>query len=138
MTLMILITFFCVLQWSSSRRITWVSFQDTILIIEGYKGLMRYFSRCVHEYMDVYSEAVSGEAGELVTSPFGGRYCGPIPPRRRVSLHRAIAISFFTDKTYTPTTLFHGTYRFINDCNLICFGLQTLCFHNGLTLIVFS
>lgn len=74
--------------------------------------------RCVHEYMDVYSEAVSGEAGELVTSPFGGRYCGPIPPRRRVSLHRAIAISFFTDKTYTPSTLFHGTYRFINDCNL--------------------
>ncbi|XP_077288055.1 tolloid-like protein 1 [Arctopsyche grandis] len=70
---------------------------------------------CVHEYMDVYSEAVSGEAAELVTSPFGGRYCGPIPPRRRVSLHRAIALSFFTDKTYTPSTLFQGTYSFIND-----------------------
>lgn len=66
--------------------------------------------------MDVYSEAVSGEAAELVTSPFGGRYCGPIPPRRRVSLHRAIALSFFTDKTYTPSTLFQGTYSFINDC----------------------
>lgn len=75
--------------------------------------------RCVHEYMDVYSEAVSGEAGELVNSPFGGRYCGPIPPRRRVSLHRAVALSFFTDKPHTLPTLFQGTYKYINDCKII-------------------
>ncbi|KAI8420677.1 hypothetical protein MSG28_007909 [Choristoneura fumiferana] len=53
-------------------------------------------------------------AGELVNSAFGGRYCGPIPPRRRVSLHRAVALSFYTDKPYTPPTLFTGSYQFIN------------------------
>lgn len=68
----------------------------------------------MHEYMDIYSEMASLETGELVNSAFGGRYCGPIPPRRRVSLHRAVALSFYTDKTYTPPTLFTGTYQFIN------------------------
>lgn len=72
----------------------------------------------MHEYMDIYSEMASLEAGELVNSAFGGRYCGPIPPRRRVSLHRAVALAFFTDHTYTPPTLFAGTYRFINACEL--------------------
>ncbi|GBP77687.1 Dorsal-ventral patterning tolloid-like protein 1 [Eumeta japonica] len=69
---------------------------------------------CMHEYLDIYSELASLEAGELVNSAFGGRYCGPIPPRRRVSLHRAIALAFFTDKPYTPATLFAGTFQFIN------------------------
>ncbi|XP_037976110.2 cubilin isoform X2 [Plutella xylostella] len=69
---------------------------------------------CMHEYMDIYSEMASLEAGELVNSAFGGRYCGPIPPRRRVSLHRAVALSFFTDNNYTPPTLFTGSYEFIN------------------------
>ncbi|XP_047026079.1 cubilin isoform X2 [Helicoverpa zea] len=69
---------------------------------------------CMHESMDIYSEMASLEAGELVNSAFGGRYCGPIPPRRRVSLHRAVALSFYTDKMYTPPTLFTGTYQFIN------------------------
>ncbi|CAG4970135.1 unnamed protein product [Parnassius apollo] len=69
---------------------------------------------CMHEYMDIYSEMTSLEASELVNSAFGGRYCGPIPPRRRVSLHRAVALAFYTDKPYTPPTLFTGTYRFIN------------------------
>ncbi|XP_053605685.1 cubilin isoform X2 [Plodia interpunctella] len=69
---------------------------------------------CMHEYMDIYSEMASLETVELVNSAFGGRYCGPIPPRRRVSLHRAVALSFYTDKMYTPPTLFTGTYRFIN------------------------
>ncbi|XP_048477631.1 tolloid-like protein 2 isoform X4 [Plutella xylostella] len=68
----------------------------------------------MHEYMDIYSEMASLEAGELVNSAFGGRYCGPIPPRRRVSLHRAVALSFFTDNNYTPPTLFTGSYEFIN------------------------
>ncbi|XP_026333474.1 CUB domain-containing protein 2 [Hyposmocoma kahamanoa] len=52
---------------------------------------------CFHEYMDIYSEMASLEQSELVNSAFGGRYCGPIPPRRRVSLHRAVALAFFTD-----------------------------------------
>ncbi|XP_071055238.1 cubilin isoform X2 [Onthophagus taurus] len=70
---------------------------------------------CIHEYMDVYSEVVQPDAGELINSPFGGRYCGPIPPRRRVSLYRAIALAFYTDKNVSTSDLFTGRYQFIND-----------------------
>ncbi|KYB29011.1 Cubilin-like Protein [Tribolium castaneum] len=70
---------------------------------------------CVHEYMDVYSEVVQPDAAELINSPFGGRYCGPIRPRRRVSLYRAIALAFYTDKNVSTSDLFTGRYAFIND-----------------------
>ncbi|XP_025831406.1 cubilin isoform X2 [Agrilus planipennis] len=70
---------------------------------------------CIHEYMDVYSEVVHTESAELINSPFGGRYCGPIPPRRRVSLYRAIALSFYTDKNASSPDLFRGRYAFVND-----------------------
>ncbi|KAI8044078.1 hypothetical protein M5D96_000228 [Drosophila gunungcola] len=70
---------------------------------------------CVHEYMDIYSEVQSSEPAELINSPFGGRYCGTIPPRRRISMYRAVAISFFSNKNVT-TDLFEGTFRFINAC----------------------
>ncbi|XP_067618413.1 uncharacterized protein [Eurosta solidaginis] len=69
---------------------------------------------CVHEYMDIYSEVQSSDPAELINSPFGGRYCGTIPPRRRISMYRAIAISFFTNKNVSTPDLFEGTYRFIN------------------------
>ncbi|XP_032596426.1 cubilin isoform X2 [Drosophila grimshawi] len=68
---------------------------------------------CVHEYMDIYSEVQSSEPAELINSPFGGRYCGTIPPRRRISMYRAVAISFFSNKNVS-TDLFEGTFRFIN------------------------
>lgn len=76
--------------------------------------------------MDVYSEVVQPDAAELINSPFGGRYCGPIPPRRRVSLYRTLALAFCTDKNASTSDLFAGRYAFINDCKseskiLICF-----------------
>lgn len=74
---------------------------------------------CVHEYMDVYSEVVQPDAAELINSPFGGRYCGAIPPRRRVSLYRAVALAFYTDKNASSSDLFEGRYAFINDCKWI-------------------
>ncbi|XP_055525467.1 cubilin isoform X3 [Wyeomyia smithii] len=70
---------------------------------------------CVHEYMDVYAEVQSSDPAELINSPFGGRYCGPIPPRRRISLYRAIALSFYTDKNSTTPDIFEGRYAFINE-----------------------
>ncbi|XP_046405387.1 tolloid-like protein 1 isoform X1 [Ischnura elegans] len=70
---------------------------------------------CIHEYLDVYAEVEDTEASELINSPFGGRYCGPIPPRRRISLHRTLALGFYTDKNYTTADLFRGRYLFIND-----------------------
>lgn len=68
--------------------------------------------------MDVYAEVVQPDPGELINSPFGGRYCGTIPPRRRVSLYRAVALAFYTDKNATAPDLFSGRYTFINDCEL--------------------
>ena len=75
-------------------------------------------NRCVHEYLDVYSEVQQAEPSELINSPFGGRFCGPIPPRRRISLHRTLALAFYTDKNSTSADIFAGVYRFINDCKL--------------------
>lgn len=66
--------------------------------------------------MDIYAEVQSPDPAELINSPFGGRYCGPIPPRRRISLYRAIALSFYTGKNQTSPDLFEGRYSFINEC----------------------
>ncbi|XP_043504117.1 dorsal-ventral patterning tolloid-like protein 1 isoform X1 [Polistes fuscatus] len=69
---------------------------------------------CSHEYMDIYSEIRSENTTKLIETPFGGRFCGPIPPRKRVSLYQGIALSFYTDKNITLPTLFSGEYTFIN------------------------
>ncbi|XP_018403531.1 PREDICTED: neuropilin-2-like, partial [Cyphomyrmex costatus] len=69
---------------------------------------------CVHEYLDIYSEIRSENTTKLIETPFGGRFCGPIPPRRRVSLYQGIALSFYTDKNVTLPNIFSGIYRFIN------------------------
>lgn len=82
--------------------------------------------RCIHEYLDVYSEVQQSEATELINSPFGGRYCGPIPPRRRISLYRTIALAFYTDKNSTYQGLFSGRYTFVNDCK--CYKLTEISY----------
>ncbi|XP_012271298.1 cubilin isoform X3 [Orussus abietinus] len=69
---------------------------------------------CFHEYMDVYTEIRSENTTKLIETPFGGRFCGPIPPRRRVSLYQGIALSFYSDKNITLPDLFGGRYTFIN------------------------
>lgn len=69
--------------------------------------------------MDIYTEVQSPDPAELINSPFGGRYCGPIPPRRRISLYRAIALSFFTTKNSVSPDLFAGRYQFMNECKEI-------------------
>jgi len=79
------------------------------------KGLF-FLSSCIHEYMDIYSEIRSENTTKLIETPFGGRFCGPIPPRRRVSLYQGIALSFYTDKNITLPNVFSGIYRFINAC----------------------
>ncbi|XP_058800647.1 dorsal-ventral patterning tolloid-like protein 1 isoform X2 [Phymastichus coffea] len=69
---------------------------------------------CVHEFLDIYSEIRTDNATKLIDTPFGGRYCGPISPRKRVSLYQGIALSFYTDKNVTVPSLFSGRYAFIN------------------------
>lgn len=66
--------------------------------------------------MDIYSEVQSSDPADLINSPFGGRYCGLNLPRRRISLYRAIALSFFTNKNASSADLFTGRFSFINAC----------------------
>lgn len=68
--------------------------------------------------MDIYTEVQSSDAADLINSPFSGRFCGPVPPRRRVSLYRSIALSFYTIKNETTPDVFTGTYTFIPDCTV--------------------
>ncbi|XP_032784662.2 LOW QUALITY PROTEIN: cubilin [Daphnia magna] len=72
---------------------------------------------CSHEYIDLYTEIPDSEPMDLIHSPFGGRYCGQIPPRRRVSLYRTAVLAFFTDKnsSIVDDLLFQGTYLFFKD-----------------------
>lgn len=84
-----------------------------------YICISHFILRCLHEYMDIYAEIQSSDPAELINSPFSGRHCGPIPPRRRVSLYRAIALSFFTTKNITTPDVFEGTYGFINESEQI-------------------
>lgn len=72
----------------------------------------------------MYSEVQQPDTSELINSPFGGRYCGLIPPRRRISLYRALALGFYTDKNASHPELFSGIYAFINDCKLLCTGVN--------------
>ncbi|KRT80064.1 CUB domain-containing protein, partial [Oryctes borbonicus] len=104
--------------WSHSRQCIY-----TFLAVPGQRVEVVFTSfalrgtppDCIHEYMDVYSEVSQPDPSELINSPFGGRYCGPIPPRRRISLYRAIALAFYTDKNISTSDLFSGRYQFIND-----------------------
>ncbi|XP_047737620.1 bone morphogenetic protein 1-like isoform X2 [Hyalella azteca] len=69
---------------------------------------------CSHEYLDIFTEATDPNK-DLLKTPFGGRYCGKISPRLRISWHKTIHIAFFTDNNITTPDLFSGTYKFIND-----------------------
>ncbi|KAA0197040.1 hypothetical protein HAZT_HAZT007095, partial [Hyalella azteca] len=64
--------------------------------------------------MDIFTEATDPNK-DLLKTPFGGRYCGKISPRLRISWHKTIHIAFFTDNNITTPDLFSGTYKFIND-----------------------
>jgi len=53
--------------------------------------------------------------GSLIETPFGGRHCGKIPPRPRISLYRAISFVFLSDRDNVTEARFSGTYEFIPD-----------------------
>ena len=37
---------------------------------------------CYHEYLDLFTELRKPDDQSLIQTPFGGRYCGKIPPRQ--------------------------------------------------------
>lgn len=69
---------------------------------------------CLEEYMDIYSEVRELDT-DLLSTPFGGRFCDQYIPRDRVSLYRTIVLSFHTEKSQViGERAFKGTYEFIN------------------------
>ena len=70
---------------------------------------------CQHEYLDVFSE-LRQPGEDLLHTPFGGRFCGMIAPRPRISLYNSLVLGFYTDQNSTDQNLFFGTYQFINAC----------------------
>ncbi|GAB6032822.1 CUB domain containing protein 2 [Chamberlinius hualienensis] len=67
---------------------------------------------CNHEYLDLYTELPTPES-DLISTPFGGRYCGRLPPRPRISLYRTLVLGFYSDRQDIEG-YFQGTYEFIN------------------------
>ena len=93
-------------------------FFPLVTIVESHRLIVMFaliFDRCSHEYIDLYTEIPDAEPMDLIHSPFGGRYCGQIPPRRRVSLYRTAVLGFFSDKNSTDDILFQGSYLFFKD-----------------------
>ncbi|KAL7646245.1 UNVERIFIED_CONTAM: hypothetical protein RMT77_003154 [Armadillidium vulgare] len=86
---------------------------------------------CNHEYIDIYTEVRNPENINLLETPFGGRYCGRIPPRLRISLFRVVAIVFYTDYNTTASDLFKGHYKFLNGSkyNVGSSGPHDVCGH---------
>ncbi|CAG7826262.1 unnamed protein product, partial [Allacma fusca] len=70
---------------------------------------------CVHEWIDLWTEVEDTDVSDLISTPFAGRYCGKIPPRRRISLYGGIAIGFYSDKNTTEEGIFRGTFSFITE-----------------------
>ncbi|XP_065293590.1 cubilin-like isoform X1 [Dermacentor albipictus] len=68
---------------------------------------------CSREYVDLYTE-LADPSSDLISTPFGGRYCGRVFPRRRISMHRTLVIGFYTDYENDTADVFHGTYQFVD------------------------
>ncbi len=45
------------------------------------RTVITLFSRCYHEHLDLFTEIRRPDVTSLIETPFGGRYCGKIPPR---------------------------------------------------------
>ena len=68
---------------------------------------------CFHEYLDLFTEVRKPEDKSLIETPFGGRYCGKIPPRLRISLYNSLSFVFHSDRPNITTERFSGTFQFI-------------------------
>jgi CUB domain len=69
---------------------------------------------CLHEYIDLYTELRNASEDLVQTDKFGGRFCGRIAPRPRISLFNTIVLVFSSDQKALAPHLFSGTFEFIN------------------------
>jgi len=70
---------------------------------------------CFHEHLDLFTEIKNPNVESLIKTPFGGRYCGKIPPRPRISLYKMLSFVFLTDRENITLSRFNGTFSFIPD-----------------------
>jgi len=64
---------------------------------------------CFHEYLDLFTEIQRPKDKSLIETPFGGRYCGKIPPRLRISLYNGLSFVFHSDRPNITEARFSGT-----------------------------
>lgn len=72
--------------------------------------------RCVHDYVDIFTNVKSLEKDDLLDVHLHGRYCGGDPDKRPhllVSMRNIFIISFNTDSKQTLRG-FRGEYKFIS------------------------
>ena len=70
---------------------------------------------CFHEYLDLFTELRKPEDKSLIETPFGGRYCGKIPPRLRISLYNGLSFVFHTDRENITEQRFSGNFQFVTE-----------------------
>lgn len=81
--------------------------------------------RCFHEHLDLFTEIKDRNVESLIKTPFGGRYCGKIPPRPRISLYKVNAILQNDVKIWTwrinpyKTCIIRSCFSFFID-TIIC------------------
>jgi len=83
----------------------------------GYKWENCFCSRCVHDYIDVYTQAKEPNP-DLLDVPLHGRYCGTgmdLLPRLLISMHNIFILGFYTDHQKEERG-FLAEYTFINGC----------------------
>ena len=68
---------------------------------------------CFHEYLDLFTEIQKPKDNSLIETPFGGRYCGKIPPRLRISLYNGLSFVFHSDRPNITEARFSGTFQFM-------------------------
>ena len=88
-----------------------ISYDDFILkyLLEGTPP------ECFHEYLDLFTELRKPEDKSLIETPFGGRYCGKIPPRLRISLYNGLSFVFHTDRENITEQRFSGNFQFVTE-----------------------
>ncbi|CAG2104253.1 unnamed protein product [Medioppia subpectinata] len=75
---------------------------------------------CSGEYVDLYTE-LEEPSQDLITTPFGGRYCGRTVPRKRISMYQTLVFGFYTDQKQVDDRVFEGYYEFI-DAKLLLYN----------------
>ena len=86
-----------------------------------------FFSRCNHDYLDIYAELQS-DSDSLLDASLTGRFCGDLLtnlPRLVISSRNVLMLAFYTDD-YKADKGFSVSYEFIDGSKYIFLIFQFL------------